>query len=45
MAGRRRENVEFQRVDLGGSCINFPFAPYPVQEDYMRAVTRCLERA
>jgi hypothetical protein len=47
MAGRRRAEqvAEFHRVDLGGSCINFPFAPYPVQEDYMRAVTRCLERA
>eukprot|EP00092_Neocalanus_flemingeri_P017682 GFUD01019128.1.p1 GENE.GFUD01019128.1~~GFUD01019128.1.p1 ORF type:complete len:936 (+),score=293.78 GFUD01019128.1:31-2838(+) len=38
-----KPKVEFHRVDVGGTCVNFPFAPYEIQIDYMRKVLECLQ--
>ena len=40
---RLKSKIEFQRVDIGGTCINFPFSPYDIQVDYMRKVLECLD--
>merc|ERR1719470_73737 len=39
---RREEKLEFERVQIGDTPINFPFTPYPLQVDYMTAVLNCL---
>ena len=38
-----KDKIEFHRVDVGGTCVNFPFAPYDIQVDYMKKVIECLE--
>jgi len=38
-----KEKIDFHRVDVGGTCVNFPFSPYDIQVDYMRKVLDCLE--
>ena len=31
-----KTKIDFERVDIDGTCINFPFKPYEIQLDYMR---------
>ena len=31
-----KSKIDFERVDIDGTCINFPFKPYEIQLDYMR---------
>ena len=39
---RLKAKIEFQRVDIDGTCINFPFTPYDIQVEYMRKVLESL---
>ena len=38
-----KAKIEFTRVDVGGTCVNFPFTPYDIQVDYMKKVLECLD--
>ena len=38
-----KAKVEYHRVDVGGTCVNFPFNPYEIQIEYMRKVLECLQ--
>ena len=38
-----KAKIEFQRVDVDGTCVNFPFSPYSIQVDYMKKVLECLD--
>jgi len=40
---KAKGKLDFHRVDVGGTCVNFPFSPYEIQVDYMRKVLECLE--
>ena len=42
---RLKAKIEFQRVDIDGTCINFPFTPYDIQVEYMRKVLESLDGA
>ena len=42
---RLKDKIEFQRVDIDGTCINFPFTPYDIQVEYMRKVLQSLDGA
>ena len=45
MSGKHKGKIEYQRVDVGGTCVNFPFTPYDIQIDYMRKVLECLDNS
>ena len=36
-----KKKLEFQRVDVDGTMVNFPFSPYDIQRDYMGRVLQC----
>ena len=40
---RLKAKIEFQRVDIDGTCINFPFTPYDIQVEYMRKVLESID--
>ena len=45
MSGKHKGKIEYQRVDVGGTCVNFPFTPYDIQVDYMKKVLECLDNS
>ena len=45
MSDKHKGKIEYQRVDLGGTSVNFPFTPYDIQVDYMKKVLECLDNS
>ena len=45
MSSKLKAKIEYQRVDVGGTCVNFPFTPYDIQVDYMKKVLECLDNS
>ena len=45
MSEKHKGKIEYQRVDLGGTSVNFPFTPYDIQVDYMKKVLECLDNS
>ena len=45
MSSKLKPKIEYQRVDVGGTCVNFPFTPYDIQVDYMKKVLECLDNS
>ena len=45
MSVKHKGKIEYQRVDVAGTCVNFPFTPYDIQIDYMKKVLECLDKS